>query len=226
MPQYRIEIAQDAQDATATQVEGLAQQIRLQLARTISSRTAGEDQTEERESLRILSDGAVIVLMIAVAKANRELTQLMIDDPIVDSMSWQQESQDSVGVQGVQVSDWAAKKKESNVESCATASTEISRLETLPAELRNYIYELVLTQQDGVVLAQNPRRRELWMTMPSRQSHMLALTAVNTKIRSETLPLFYALNDFTLDAEPISRHLLCSQRAHFMQLSDCLGWYV
>ena len=77
------------------------------------------------------------------------------------------------------------------------AST-VLRLETLPAEIRNAIYELVLVPSGGVALARRPHTDRLWMVRPRRGNHLIAVTATSKLLRREALPLFYGLNVFTL----------------------------
>jgi len=83
-------------------------------------------------------------------------------------------------------------------------ASRVSHLEALPTELRNYIYDLVLTQPD-VALARKPHspNLELWMTRPSHKSQYLALTMVSRQIRSEALPLFFATTTFRLESNSI-----------------------
>ncbi|KAK0854420.1 hypothetical protein LTR03_002451 [Friedmanniomyces endolithicus] len=73
------------------------------------------------------------------------------------------------------------------------AST-VSRLESLPAEIRNVIYELVLVPSGGVALARRPHTDRLWMVRPRRGSHLIAVTATSKLLRREALSMFYGLN--------------------------------
>ncbi|KAK0268896.1 hypothetical protein LTR91_002292 [Friedmanniomyces endolithicus] len=89
----------------------------------------------------------------------------------------------------------------SSYEPLDPAST-VSRLESLLAELRNAIYELVLVPPGGVTLARRPHTDRLWMVRPRRGDHLVALTATSKLLRREALPLFYGLNVFTLTSTP------------------------
>ena len=59
----------------------------------------------------------------------------------------------------------------------------------LPAELRDYIYELALVNESNIVI-------DPWDNPKAAQP---SLTRVNRKIRDETLPMFYAKNSFEID---------------------------
>lgn len=75
-------------------------------------------------------------------------------------------------------------------------STTTSRFESLPPELRNYIYELVLVERYGISLSMRLYSQKLWMTFPSRKSNVMALTTVSRGLRKESLPIFFSVNDF------------------------------
>lgn len=71
-----------------------------------------------------------------------------------------------------------------------------SRLELLPPELRNSIYEMALTVPSAIKLSRRPHQASVWMKWPGRQTHILALTMVSKAIRNETLVLFFNINEF------------------------------
>ena len=74
----------------------------------------------------------------------------------------------------------------------------VSRLESLPAEICNAIYELVLVPSGGVALARRPHTDRLWMVRPRRGNHLIAVTTTSKLLRREALSMFYGLNVFEL----------------------------
>lgn len=72
-----------------------------------------------------------------------------------------------------------------------------SPLGTLPAELRNNIYSLVLHFQDPFVFAYKMHGNRTRFAKISKQRLPLALTATCKEVREHTTKLFYATNTFT-----------------------------
>lgn len=89
------------------------------------------------------------------------------------------------------------------------ASKAKAGLLKLPAELRNHIYELVLTPEGGVPVETQAReewhdygryappdavtKRAGWFARPTSTP---ALLSVNSQIRTEALPIYYKVNTF------------------------------
>lgn len=72
---------------------------------------------------------------------------------------------------------------------------ERSPFAILPAEIRNYIYHLTLRDTETLILDfEVPDRHGRYLVFGQR--HLLALTETCRQIRSESLPLFYGINDF------------------------------
>lgn len=69
----------------------------------------------------------------------------------------------------------------------------------LPAELRNYIYELAIVQPSGIVIG--PWRKLPPSKEPQKQP---ALTRTCRQVRSEALPIFYGKNVLELEIASIT----------------------
>lgn len=72
-----------------------------------------------------------------------------------------------------------------------------SPLATLPPELRNRVYELVLCSDKPVVITHHPGKGPR-QRAAERHEHLLALTTTCKIIRSESTKMFYALNRFAI----------------------------
>ncbi|KXT18894.1 hypothetical protein AC579_3522 [Pseudocercospora musae] len=72
----------------------------------------------------------------------------------------------------------------------------LSRLSALPAEIRNAIYEYVVTTEQAVTFRLDAFQQEYYA--PAVQP---ALTRVSRKVRAESLPLYYECNEFVLHTE-------------------------
>lgn len=99
---------------------------------------------------------------------------------------------------------------------------QMKSLLDLPAELRNVIYEYALVFERNIPPWDRPRHRkveEWWQP---------ALTRTNRMIRGETLPIFYALNTFSLHpvrphADRYVRWLLGIGTTNRRSMLNCVG---
>lgn len=78
-----------------------------------------------------------------------------------------------------------------------------SPLSTLAPELRNYIYELVLTRERPFRIFSNGRSAQL--DLCDAKTHPLALTATCKRIHAECTSMFFAANTFTICLPHVSR---------------------
>lgn len=89
------------------------------------------------------------------------------------------------------------RRSEMQVSAAEKAMEAVSGLFTLPPELRNEIYTLILQQPRtiSVSLVKNAPK------LLSHSKNIMALTRVSRQIRSESLRLFYAINRFSLHTD-------------------------
>lgn len=95
------------------------------------------------------------------------------------------------GLNDVQSNEKKVPTAPSSATKAAAKKSECAFL-ALPAELRNRIYEFALIKDDPIEVV-------LWR--PCSNGAPPALTQTSRQIRSESLPIFYGLNTFRLDAE-------------------------
>ena len=110
-----------------------------------------------------------------------------------------------------------ATKHDMNDQVTAAPSAEVStpgafRLLDLPAELRDYIYELALTTEDTLYIC-------------GGTSHELqqALTQTTRQVRHETLPIFYGRNTFVIcryGSEAARKRWVMAIESHLWLLGD------
>ena len=106
-----------------------------------------------------------------------------------------------------------------------------SSLFSLPAELRNRIYELALCQPAGITISVSEGRPHL-LYSPIEIRHLLALTQTCRILSSESSPVFYEVNEFTFVSKYLreqrhpgnlqNRRNTLWQHELFTRL-DCLG---
>jgi hypothetical protein len=100
----------------------------------------------------------------------------------------------------------------------------LSRLFTLPAEIRTLIFEFIVATSDQLVTFRlDPFQQQYYTTAVQP-----ALTRVSRQIRSESLPIYYACNDFVLHTESPkaddARAWLQSNAAHLQELKRLSFW--
>ena len=100
-----------------------------------------------------------------------------------------------------------------------TASTmENSPLRKLPAELRNQIYELVLTEKYPIVTSKGLDYRRQITYLGKR--HQMGITRTCKEIHAESANLFHALNTFVLQ---ISQYSLIKSEHHLEGFRSQIG---
>ncbi|KAK3709488.1 hypothetical protein LTR37_010861 [Vermiconidia calcicola] len=78
-----------------------------------------------------------------------------------------------------------------------TVIMDQSPFNELPAEIRNYIYDLALTQEFTIqVLMRSSSKRGTMLVLRGDRKHFRALTRVSKQARAESLRLFYSSNSF------------------------------
>lgn len=94
----------------------------------------------------------------------------------------------------------STKHAASTMETTDIAAAEVKcRLLSLPAELRNRIYEMVVVHQQPITMSHR-RRHRLTRTPP-------AITRTCQQIKNESLPIFYEWNTFRLYDACMSRRV-------------------
>ncbi|KAK3686761.1 hypothetical protein LTR37_019511 [Vermiconidia calcicola] len=101
-----------------------------------------------------------------------------------------------------------------------------SPLRTLPAELRNNIYELVLYRPECIAISKENGRLQL--QSEHQFEHITALTATCSEIRGEASPIFFAINRFKLLTDQFSRKRSLSDieargRAFLLRCAKSIG---
>jgi len=137
--------------------------------------------------LSMTTDGKTVVLGFSLKDSAWEFIHSIMRDSVAHEVSmkaggWRLELERRIDGR------WVVKK----TVAVDTSGQKRPLLELLPAELRNYIYELVLAQPCAIVVAQKPHCGTIWMLKPQHNSHMLSLARVSEKVRSEALPLFFS----------------------------------
>jgi hypothetical protein len=98
------------------------------------------------------------------------------------------------------------------------------RLLELPAELRDAIYEFALTSSKPTVTFQLDK----YQKDSYAQAIQPALTRVSRQIRAESLPVYYACNDFILHTDPTkcidARRWMECISAHILKLRRLEVW--
>ncbi|KAK4539491.1 hypothetical protein LTR36_010889 [Oleoguttula mirabilis] len=108
---------------------------------------------------------------------------------------------------------------------------EASPFAKLPLELGLDIYELVLYHRCAFrlgrqVSAKSRCKNMVWMS-DKKPQHLLALTMVGNKIRSEALPAFFSINRFIISTaiRAVSGQWSISQNSNYsMELTACKRW--
>lgn len=88
-----------------------------------------------------------------------------------------------------------------------------SRLESLPAELRNRIYNLVVVKDSSIPIAEDGRTHGAAKVLFTARQPTLAL--VNRNVRCEVLPIYYGENTFCTDS--LSRDSMTRDLSQWLQ---------